>query len=222
MRPRQDGADEAVTRGEREWDKSATTRPDGSALAEDDLPVVAREEDPNDSRRAGLDGNRQPMLAEPRRKLIGVTLDLQAREPDGARRMRDRRLTWESRASPPLDEERQGLLGGRALDARRPPGEQPATWLGSRTGANREAEPRSDVVQPLSAHGPPERPRDCPARGRDPASEGALLGLRLVDDREQLEIGPAERDDSVGGAPARVTTAFEGGQPVQRFELAGG
>ena len=62
----------------------------------------------------------------------------------------------------------------------------------------------------------------APARGRDPASEGALLGLRLVDHREQLEIEPAERDDPVGGTPAKVTTAFEEGQPVQRFELAGG
>src|SRR5215211_7410581 len=54
-----------------------------------------------------------------------------------------------------------------------------------------------EVVQLMRADRPVERPRERGTRCRDPAPEEALRGLGLVDDRDQLEIGVAERHDPV-------------------------
>lgn len=59
-------------------------------------------------------------------------------------------------------------------------------------------------------------------RCRDPAPERALRGLGLVDDRDQLEIGLAERHDPVGGAPAGVTAALDRRQAMPRLDLLRG
>jgi hypothetical protein len=55
-------------------------------------------------------------------------------------------------------------------------------------------------------------------RCRDPASERALRGLGLVDDRDQFEVGLTERHDPVGRAPAGVTAALDRSQAVPRFD----
>ena len=59
-------------------------------------------------------------------------------------------------------------------------------------------------------------------RCRDPASERALRGLGLVDDRHQLEVGLAERHYPVGRAPAGVTTALDRSEAVPHFDLLRG
>lgn len=53
----------------------------------------------------------------------------------------------------------------------------------------------------------------------DPASERALRGLGLVDDRDQLEVGPAERHDPVRRAPAGVTASLDRSEAVPRLDL---
>ena len=68
----------------------------------------------------------------------------------------------------------------------------------------------------------PSGRRDAGLAAATQRPNGLSCGLGLVDDRDQLEVGPAERHDSVRGAPARVTAALDRGQAVQRFELARG
>jgi hypothetical protein len=55
-------------------------------------------------------------------------------------------------------------------------------------------------------------------RCRDPASERALRGLGLVDDRNQFEVGITERDKPVGRPPAGVTAALDRSQAVPGFD----
>src|SRR5688500_3976199 len=74
----------------------------------------------------------------------------------------------------------------------------------------------------MRADGPAERPGERGMRCRDPASERALRGLGLVDDRHQLEIGLTERHNPVGRAPAGVTAALDRSEAVPHFDLLRG
>src|SRR5918997_5817857 len=74
----------------------------------------------------------------------------------------------------------------------------------------------------MRADGPAERPGERGMRCRNPASERALRGLGLVDDRDQLEIGLAERHYPVGRAPAGVTAALDRSEAVPHFDLLRG
>src|SRR5215213_11143891 len=74
----------------------------------------------------------------------------------------------------------------------------------------------------MRADGPAEQPGLRGMRCRDPASERALRGLGLVDDRNQLEVGLTEWHDPVRRAPAGVTAALDRSQAVSRFDLLRG
>src|SRR5215212_5849231 len=74
----------------------------------------------------------------------------------------------------------------------------------------------------MRADGPAEQPGERGTRCRDPASERALRGLGLVDDRDQLEIGLTEWHDPVRRAPAGVTAALDRREAVSRFDLLRG
>lgn len=93
---------------------------------------------------------------------------------------------------------------------------------GPRVGAHRQAEPAGDIVERVSADSPAERPGEGRMRIGDPAPKRALRGLGLVDDGDQLEIGLAERHDSVGRAPPGVTATLDRSEAVPRFDLARG
>ncbi len=74
----------------------------------------------------------------------------------------------------------------------------------------------------MRANGPAERLGQLGVHPGNPAPERALRGFGLVDHRDQLEIGLAERHDPVGGAPAGVTAALDRSQAVPRFDLLRG
>src|SRR5215204_1520608 len=74
----------------------------------------------------------------------------------------------------------------------------------------------------MRAERPAEQPGERGTRCRDPASERALRGLGLVDDRDQLEIALTEWHDPVRRAPAGVTAALDRSQTVSRFHLLRG
>jgi hypothetical protein len=161
------------------------------------------------------------MAAEPGGDAPGVAGEPQLRDRDADGAVGRRRLTRQPRSALPLDEEGKRGLGGGLLD----PGQSPAQGVTaslSCAGRHVEAEAPRDLVEPLRPDRPAERRRD---RGRglgDPAPERALRGFGRVDDRDQLEVGAAERHDPVGGAPARVTAALDRRQAVPRLDLAPG
>jgi hypothetical protein len=100
------------------------------------------------------------------------------------------------------------------------PAQEPAVRSGPRDSDDGQVEPPGDVVELVGAEDPAERP---PGSGiGDPASDRALGSLGLVDDRNQLQIGVAERHDPVRRAEALMTAAFDRSQAVTRLELARG
>jgi len=123
---------------------------------------------------------------------------------------------------PPLDEEGKGRLGGGLLEAGKPPAKDLAASACARADVNRETQPTGNGLELVSSDGPPERLREGGLRFCDPAPERAPRGLRLVDDRNQLEISLTERHDPVGRAPVAVTAALDRRQAVPRFDLARG
>ena len=98
--------------------------------------------------------------------------------------------------------------------------EQPAVRSRPRDRDYGQVEPPGELVESVCADTPAERP-PAPRFG-DPASDRALRRFGLVDDRDQLQVGVAERHDPVGRAETLVSAAFDRRQAVARLDLARG
>lgn len=120
----------------------------------------------------------------------------------------------------PLDEKRQPRLAGRDINACGAPSNELASRGGPIAGQDWQTEAASDGLDPIGSDRPAEGTPG--SRTGDPSPEGGL-GCRLgIDDRYQLDVGVAKRDDPVLGAPGRVAATFNGSQAVPRFDLGRG
>jgi hypothetical protein len=81
-------------------------------LADRDLAHDPLEHHLGDAWRARPDRDRELVVAEPLAQALGVALELEPRQPDGARRMGCRRMARERGPLTPFDEERERRLGG--------------------------------------------------------------------------------------------------------------
>src|SRR5215207_6588372 len=152
---------------------------------------------------------------------VAVAGELEAREPERARRMSGGGSPGDRRSLSPPDEEGERGLGRGLVDSGQPPAQRAAIAAGARAAAHGEAEPLRNLVEPIRAGHPAER---LPGAGlkpvSDPAPERARRRLGFVDDRDQLEVRLAKRHDPVGGAPAGVTATLQRGEPMARLQLA--
>ena len=118
-----------------------------------------------------------------------------------ARHVRGRcwRRSGEGGRVAPLDEERQPRPLQRILEAGHAPLDALAGRTRPRSFADAQAEAGCRGVDVVGT----DRPADqvALARAEDPAAEVVASRHALVDDRDQLEVGVAERDDPVGRAP---------------------
>ena len=76
-------------------------------------------------------------------------------------------------------------------------------------------------VECMRSNRPAERPGELGTRPRHPAPDCAFRSVGLVDYGNQLEIGLAERHDSVGRAPVWMTATLDRREAVPRRDLAG-
>jgi hypothetical protein len=131
--------------------------------------------------------------------------------------MLDGRGSGEGRAISPLNEEREPGLAYGGVDADAAPGEEDPVRIDSRPWDDGLAQTIADGVDRVRSNGPAEQATWD--RGGDPSPEGALTRDLCVDDRDELQIGIAERDDPIRRAPRRMTSALNGCEPVARPEL---
>jgi hypothetical protein len=142
-----------------------------------------------------MDGDRQVVRPKPLVQPSRVSGQLDPRHPalTGA---------WMRGAGCPLDEERQARLRDRLGDACEPPAQLVAGAVG-----DFQPEARRDGFDVVGADGPAEWA--AVGRRRDPAAELTPGRLGFVDDVDELQVAAVERQDSVGGSPARMATALD-------------
>src|SRR5207245_4221093 len=100
-------------------------------------------------------------------------------------------------------------LRGGLFDPDAPPSQQLAAGSGPRAGARGQAEATGNSVECMRSNRPAERPGELGTRPRHPAPDCAFRSVGLVDYGNQLEIGLAERHDSVGRAPVWMTATLD-------------
>ena len=103
------------------------------------------------------DDHRKAVIAEPRRELCGIAIELDDADLDGSRRMGHQRGTRMWRVTTPLDEERKRRIVGRIVDPSHPPLQPTTVRCGSRTDLHPEVKPRGYVVDRGRADRPTER-----------------------------------------------------------------
>src|SRR6266480_5112109 len=113
----------------------------------------------------------------------------------------------------PLDHERDRAGLGTCVDVLGSPpqylavGALPRAFDDRRQVPARALKPGAHRIEVLRAQRPGDKPPAFLQGPRDAPAEPARGGLTLVDDRDQLELLPAERHDDVGGSGSGVPAA---------------
>jgi hypothetical protein len=148
------------------------------------------------------------MSPDPGRKAIRVAIELQPCHLDGAAPMARWGAAWKWGAGPhSMKKGREGSAAACSMPAIRhrmslparparvpAPTDNPSRWATSSSLCVRTAQPSGWASSACT---------------RATQRPNGLCGLGLIDDRDQLEVGLAERHEPVGRAPAGVTAALD-------------
>lgn len=146
------------------------------------------------------------MISEPDREPIGIANEAHARKLHVTCAVPHLRRARKHGLGSPLDEERKERLRGGLFHAGQAPLRQPTVPAATRARAHRQSEPSSDVVELSCAHGPAEQPAG--RRRGHPTPKRAPPRLSVVDNRDKLDVGLAERNDLVRRPPAGMTATL--------------
>jgi len=126
--------------------------------------------------------------AEPAGEAIGVTLEVQLRNPNADGTVGCRSPAWKRCPVSPLDEEGKRGLGGRLLDRGHPPAQDSTRSSRPRAVGHEQAEPLGHLVELVVRTA---QPSGLAKAGDASATQlpNELLRLGLVDDSDQLEPG---------------------------------
>jgi hypothetical protein len=122
----------------------------------------------------------------------------------------------------PPDEERKEGLGDRLLPPDHAPTQRVAARLKPRTFPNRKPEAGGDAFQILDREAPSAKPIAIREAVGERAAEPMASCLLSVHDREELDVGTAQRNDAIRGTPAWMFASRVRAEAQPPFQPLGG